>query len=109
MYMNSTTPFDDNARALITQTMSRLNGMITPLLPKMMTQKPMLLETEFAPGMQLFIGATSQLSLERPGNGGLRIWKYNSRDDAAAEVSLFPCIFPALLMPARAAHADTSN
>ena len=46
----------------------------------------MLLETEFAPGMHLFIGATSKLSSERPGNGGFRIWKYNSKDEAAAEV-----------------------
>jgi len=47
---------------------------------------PMLLETEFAPGMHLFIGATGKLSADRPGNGGFRIWKYDSNDDAAAEV-----------------------
>jgi len=67
------------------QTNSRMTGMITPLLPKAMTDSPMLLETEFAPGMHLFIGATGRLSADRPGNGGFRIWKYDSKDDAAAE------------------------
>jgi len=69
----------------VQQTKSRMTGMITPLLPKESVEKPMLLETEFAPGMHLFIGATGQLSTERPGNGGFRIWKYDSKDDAAAE------------------------
>ena len=73
----------------VQQTKSRMTGMITPLLPKATVEKPMLLETEFAPGMHLFIGATGQLSTERPGNGGFRIWKYDSKDDAAAEVLLF--------------------
>jgi hypothetical protein len=63
-----------------------MTGMITPLLPKESVESPMLLETEFAPGMHLFIGATGKLSAERPGNGGFRIWKYESKDDAAAEV-----------------------
>ena len=55
----------------------------------------MLLETEFAPGMHLFIGATGKLSADRPGNGGFRIWKYDSKDDAAAEVMI---VVPALVM-----------
>lgn len=73
------------------QTNSRMTGMITPLLPKASAEAPMLLETEFAPGMHLFIGATSELSADRPGNGGFRIWKYDSKEDAAAEVPSYPC------------------
>ena len=68
--------------------------MISPLLPPKSTEAPMLLETEFAPGMHLFIGATSKLSSERPGNGGFRIWKYNSKDEAAAEVCPRPGVLP---------------
>lgn len=63
----------------------RMSGMIAPLLPKDATKNPMVLETEVEPGMHLFIGATSKLSSDRPGNGGFRIWKYNNKDDAAAE------------------------
>ena len=84
----------------VQQTKSRMTGMITPLLPKESVEKPMLLETEFAPGMHLFIGATGQLSTERPGNGGFRIWKYDSKDDAAAEVRLSLC-FPRRTLAAR--------
>jgi hypothetical protein len=69
-----------------------MTGMITPLLPKESVESPMLLETEFAPGMHLFIGATGKLSAERPGNGGFRIWKYESKDDAAAEVCEVVCL-----------------
>ena len=73
------------------QTNSRMTGMITPLLPKASAEAPMLLETEFAPGMHLFIGATGELSADRPGNGGFRIWKYDSKEDAAAEGPACPC------------------
>ena len=76
------------------QTNSRMTGMISPLLPKATTESPMLLETEFAPGMHLFIGATGKLSSDRPGNGGFRIWKYDSKADAAAEVLLLCCATP---------------
>jgi len=63
----------------------RMNDMIAPLLPSKVTESPMLLETEVAPGMHLLIGATSKLSAARPGNGGFRIWKYDNKEDAAAE------------------------
>ena len=59
----------------------------------------MLLETEFAPGMHLFIGSTGKLSTERPGNGGFRIWKYDSKDDAAAEVMIVVHCLPIVLAP----------
>ena len=36
--------------------------------------------------MHLMVGAVGKLTTERPGNGGVRIWSYESRQAAAAEV-----------------------
>ena len=76
-----------------------MSGMIAPLLPKDVTKNPMVLETEVEPGMHLFIGATGKLSSERPGNGGFRIWKYNNKDDAAAEVLSWKANHPFVPIP----------
>ncbi len=60
--------------------------MILPLLPPPAVKSPMLLEVELPDGILLMVGAVGTLTSERPGNGGVRIWSYESRQAAAAEV-----------------------
>jgi leucine dehydrogenase len=62
-----------------------MSSMIAPLLPEEVIENPQILAKEVAPGVQLMIGATGELSKLRPGNGGFRIWKYPSESEAAAE------------------------
>jgi hypothetical protein len=64
-----------------------MSDMITPLLPQKSVKSPMLLEVPLQDGMRLFVGAVGRLTAQRPGNGGVRIWSYESRQAAAAEVS----------------------
>ena len=59
--------------------------MIVPLLPPRAAKSPMLLEVPLPDGMRLMVGAVGRLTTERPGNGGTRIWSYESREAAAAE------------------------
>ena len=64
--------------------------MIVPLLPPRAAKSPMLLTTQLPDGIQLMVGAVGRLTSDRPGNGGVRIWSYNSRQAAAAEVQSKP-------------------
>ncbi len=69
--------------------------MIVPLLPPHAVKSPMLLEVPLPDGILLMVGAVGRLTSERPGNGGVRIWNYESREAAAAEVpSTYPQSFP---------------
>ena len=65
---------------------NRVSDMIVPLLPPHAVKSPMLLEVQLPDGILLMVGAVGTLTSERPGNGGVRIWSYESRQAAAAEV-----------------------
>lgn len=62
------------------------SAQVAPLLPKAKSEAPEILKHDLGQDMTLMIGAASTLSAGRPGNGGFRIWQYESQEAAAAEV-----------------------
>jgi len=61
-------------------------SMITPLLPNASAEACQVLRKTLPDlGVELMVGVAVPITNLRPGNGGFRIWNYNSGDDAASE------------------------
>jgi leucine dehydrogenase len=61
-------------------------SMITPLLPNTTQSSSQVLRKSLPDlGVELMVGVAVPITNARPGNGGFRIWNYDSGNDAASE------------------------